>query len=156
MSVDLPLLKQFVHQQPYIQLAVEAMESLQPHFEGHSHLTAQPEGATNSSHFKLTLYAHPVAGGTPMPILILKFSPGRVDIPNMILPPDLHRRGAMIGALGRMTEAAVPMKYEVNVVDLVGSQRLRLIRRGAHQLPQRDEVQLHVGMNFTPSSNPNS
>lgn len=154
MSIDLPKLKQFVHQQPCIQMAVEAMESLQPHFD--SHLTAQPEGATNSPHFKLTLYAHPVAGGTPMPILILKFYPERVDIPNMILPPDLHRRGAMIGALGRMTETARQMKFEVNVVDLVGSQHQRLIRRGAHQLPRRDEVRLHVGMDFTPSSGPSS
>lgn len=154
MNIDLATLKKFVHQQPYIQLAVTAMEALEPHFEGHSRLTAQPTGATNSEVFGLALIARPIDGGHPINVLVMEFFHSRVAIPTMILPHDLYHRGAMINALGCMTDAAVPLNYQVVVRDLVKSQHRRLIRRGAHQLPKNDEVALHTGMNFQPSTGP--
>lgn len=68
----------------------------------------------------------------------------------MILPPEIRYRGAMIGTLGQMTDAAVPLNYQVIVRDLVRSQHRRLVMRGAHQLPKHDEVALHTEMNFQP------
>lgn len=63
MGINLDALKQFRHQQPYLQLAVTAMESLQTHFEGHSQLKVKPTGSTSSDEFEITLVADPMGDG---------------------------------------------------------------------------------------------
>lgn len=154
MSLSLAVFQQFVHRQPFLQIAVAAMESLKPHFEHPWKLTAQPGGSTDSETFPMTLETKDPTDGNRIPVMVMKFGPGYVAIPNVFLPDEFKHRGAMITALRRMVEVAEEQDYKVVVCDLVPRYQRSLLRRGALQLEVSDAVLLHADMDFQPSNGP--
>lgn len=154
MSLDLAVFRQFVHRQPFLQIAVEAMESLNTYFDDPWRLTAQPAGSTDSETFPMTLETKDPTNGNRIPVIVMRFGPGHVSIPSVFLPDEFKHRGAMITALGRMVEAADKLDYKVVVCDLVPRYQRSLLRRGALQLEVSDSVLLHSNMDFQPSTGP--
>jgi len=151
-AIPLSIFRSFVGRQPFLKIAVACIDSLEPHFPQPWQLTVQPHGSTGSKTFGVLLQAGREET-QPTGLIELMFQEDdTVLIPTLFLPREFHHQGAMIGALGRAVTEAEIINYRVIVCNLVPSQLRRLLNRGAREIPNREAVELHGGMNFLSSN----